>query len=30
MDMFWLALIGAFFVSTVGLALGCERLLSRR
>jgi len=30
MDIVWCALIGAFFLLTVALAIGCERLMPRR
>jgi hypothetical protein len=30
MDIVWVALIGMFFLLLVGLAVGCDRLMSRR
>ncbi len=30
MDIVWCALISAFFLLTVALAVGCERLMPRR
>lgn len=30
MDLLWIALLGAFFLLTVWLAVGCDRLLPRR
>ncbi len=30
MDLLWIALLGAFYLLTVLLAVGCDRLLPRR
>lgn len=30
MDLIWIALLGAFYLLTVLLAVSCDRLLSRR
>ncbi len=30
MDILWIALLGAFFLLTAALAIGCDRLMPRR
>jgi len=30
MEIFWIALIGVFFLLLVGLTVGCDRLMPRR